>query len=190
MSAPAAGGSPRRWATRANALTALRLAAVPPMVVAVLAGSSAAACALFALAVATDLLDGRVARRFGEATPLGGLLDHCADATFVAAGLGALALRGDVPAPLPVLVAAAFVQYVLDSRALAGRRLRASGLGRVNGVAYFVLLGIPLLRDALGLGAPGETIVRWLGWLLVATTLASMAQRWRARAGDGVKLNN
>jgi len=186
VSAPAAGGSPRRWATRANALTALRLAAVPPLVVAILAGSAAAACALFALAVATDLLDGRVARRFGEATPLGGLLDHCADATFVAAGLGALAFRGDVPAPLPLLVAAAFLQYVLDSRALAGRRLRASGLGRANGVAYFVLLGIPLVRDALGLPAPDAALVRGLGWALVATTLASMAERAGTGQGDGV----
>ena len=177
MSAPAARRSSRRWGTRANALTALRLAAVPLLVVAILSGSTAAACALFALAVATDLLDGRIARRFGEVTPLGGLLDHCADAAFVSAGLGALAWQGGVPAPLPLLVAAAFLQYVLDSRALAGRRLRASGLGRANGIAYFVLLGIPLVRDALGLAAPGDGLVRALGWALVATTVASIADR-------------
>lgn len=68
---------------------------------------------------------------------------------------------------------------MLDSRALAGRRLRASGLGRANGIAYFVLLGIPLLRDALGLAAPGDAVVRGLGWVLVATTLLSMAERAR-----------
>lgn len=189
MSAPAAGRSSRRWATWANALTALRLAAAPALAFAILAGSAAGACALFALAVATDLLDGRVARRFGEASPFGGLFDHFADATFVAAGLGALAFRGDVPAPLALLVACAFVQYVLDSRALVGRRLRASGLGRANGIAYFVLLGVPVVRDALALGAPGETFVRWLGWLLVATTLASMAERAARRRGDGVKIS-
>ena len=44
------------------------------------------------------------------------------------------------PLVLPGLVAAAFVQYTLDSRALAGQRLRASALGRWNGIAYFVLL--------------------------------------------------
>jgi phosphatidylglycerophosphate synthase len=180
VSAPAARRSARHWGTRANALTALRFAAVAPLVVAIVSGSALAACALFVLAVATDLLDGRVARRFGEATPLGGLLDHCADASFVAAGLGALAYLGAVPGLLPVLVAAAFLQYVLDSRALAGRRLRASGLGRANGIAYFALLGVPLVRDALGLAFPGTGIVRGLGWALVATTLASMAERaWR-----------
>jgi cardiolipin synthase len=166
-----------RWATRANALTALRLAAAPALAAAVLAGAAGAAALLFALAVASDLLDGRVARRFGESSPLGGLLDHACDAVFVTAGLGALACRGAIPALLPPLVAAAFLQYVLDSRALAGRRLRASALGRANGLAYFVLLGIPLVRDALGLGVPGAGPVRALGWALAAATLLSMADR-------------
>jgi len=174
-----------RWTTRANALTLLRLASAPFLALALLAGESLCAALLFALAVATDLLDGRVARRFGEASPLGGLLDHATDATLVAVGLGALAWLGVVPAPLPFLVVAAFVQYTWDSRALAGRRLRANGLGRANGIAYFVLLGIPLVRDALGLGWPGAGLVSALGWLLVATTLLSMAQRAVALRWNG-----
>ena len=35
---------------------------------------------LFVVAVATDLADGRVARRRGEVTPLGGFADHAVDA--------------------------------------------------------------------------------------------------------------
>jgi phosphatidylglycerophosphate synthase len=166
-----------RWVTRANALTALRLAAAPALAAAIACEAAGAAASLFALAVATDLLDGRVARRYGEVSPLGGLLDHASDAALVCAGLAALAWRGAVPALLPVLVGAAFLQYVLDSRALAGRRLRASALGRANGVAYFVLLGIPLVRDGLGLAAPGPAWVRALGWALAAATVVSMAER-------------
>jgi cardiolipin synthase (CMP-forming) len=180
---PATGAADSRWLTRANGLTALRLAAAPALAVALLRGASGLAAALFALAVTTDLLDGRVARRFGEVSPLGGLLDHAADATFVVAGLGALALRGALPAALPVLVAAAFLQYVLDSSALAGQRLRASGLGRLNGIAYFVLLGIPVVRDALGLAVPGAAPLRLVALGLVATTLLSMADRAAAWLG-------
>ena len=44
----------------------------------------------------------------------------------------------------------AFVQYAVDSRVQESRPLRASSLGRWNGIAYFVLLGVPVLRDALG----------------------------------------
>jgi cardiolipin synthase len=178
----ATGPLPSRWVTRANALTALRLLAAPALALCVVAREPLCAALLFALAVATDLLDGRVARRFGESSPLGGLLDHATDAAFVSIGLGALAWVGTVPALLPLLVAAAFVQYVWDSRAFAGRRLRANALGRVNGIAYFVLLGIPLVRDALGLAGPGAPLVAALGWLLVGTTLLSMADR-AARRG-------
>ncbi|MBM4385011.1 MAG: CDP-alcohol phosphatidyltransferase family protein [Deltaproteobacteria bacterium] len=169
-----------RLLTRANALTGVRLVLAPLLVWALCERSAGLALAAFALAVGTDLADGRVARRFGEASPLGGFLDHVTDALFVSAGLGALALLGIVPAPLPLLVLAAFAQYALDSRALAGRPLRASALGRWNGIAYFVLLGIPVVRDGLALAWPTDALVRALGWALVATTLLSMQGRLAA----------
>lgn len=177
MSLPLASTPRPGWRTRANALTALRLAAAPLLAAAIVWGASAAALLLFAVAVATDLLDGRVARRLGEASPLGGFLDHASDAAFVSTGLAALAYLGQLPAALSACVMLAFVQYALDSRALAGRPLRASALGRWNGIAYFVLLGVPLVRDAAGLGWPGPGVVYALGLALLATTLVSMADR-------------
>jgi phosphatidylglycerophosphate synthase len=166
--------------TRANALTALRLVCGPLLVLALIEGAPLAAAALFWLAVATDLLDGRVARRFGETSALGGFLDHVTDAAFVSLGLAALALRGEAPALLPALVGLAFLQYTLDSKVAHGRALRASALGRWNGIAYFVPIGTVVVRDALGLGWPSAALVRALGWLLVASTLLSMADRARA----------
>ena len=169
--------SASRVGTRANALTALRLLCGPLLVVALASEAALAAFALFWLAVGTDLLDGRVARRYGEASPLGGFLDHVTDAAFVSLGLAALALRGEAPALLPAAVALAFLQYTLDSRALRGERLRASALGRWNGIAYFVPIGTVVVRDALGLAWPAPRLVLWLGWALVASTLLSMADR-------------
>jgi phosphatidylglycerophosphate synthase len=169
-----------RLVTRANALTAIRLACGPLLVLALLERAAWPACALFWLAVATDALDGRVARRFGEASALGGFLDHVTDAAFVSLGLAALALRGEAPALLPAAVALAFLQYTLDSRVLQGASLRASALGRWNGIAYFVPIGTVVVRDALGLGWPPSGLVLWLGWLLVGTTLLSMADRGQA----------
>lgn len=171
--------SSRRWATRANALTSLRLLAAPALVWAIGTQHAGAAHALFWLAVATDLADGWAARRWGEATPLGGLVDHAVDATFVAAGATALAWRGVLPAALPPLIALAFVQYALDSRLLVARGLRGSPLGRWNGIAYYVIVAVPVVRDALDLGWPGPGLVEALGWALVATTLLSMADRAR-----------
>jgi CDP-diacylglycerol--glycerol-3-phosphate 3-phosphatidyltransferase len=166
-----------RWATRANALSLLRLVVAPLLAAAVARRSPLAAAALLVVAIVTDLADGAVARRHHEASALGGLLDHAVDATLCTAGLAAWACRGQVPWLLPPLVAAAFTQYVLDSRVLAGRMLRASRLGRWNGIAYYVLVAVPIGRDVLGLSGPGAAWIRAAGWLLVATTLVSMADR-------------
>ena len=166
-----------RWRTRANALSLLRLVVAPALAAAIIAAHAELATALFALAVATDLADGAVARRYGESSPLGGLLDHAIDATFCVLGLAAHAAAGVVPWSLPFLVAAAFAQYVVDSKSLAGRPLRASRLGRWNGIAYYVAVAVPIVRDTLGWSWPGAALVRWLAAALVATTLVSMADR-------------
>jgi phosphatidylglycerophosphate synthase len=174
----------------ANAFTALRLATVPVLVGAVACGATSLAFVVFWLAVVTDLLDGRVARSTGAASPTGGFFDHVTDATFVCAGLAAYAGRGVVTGWLPLLVALAFVQYTVDSRVFRGRPLRASRLGRWNGIAYFVLLGVPVVRDGLGLGWPGPALVHVLAWALVVSSVLSITDRaraaWRASAVGSV----
>lgn len=172
----------RSWFTRANGLSLLRLLIAPVLALAITKGAAAVATALFWLAVATDVADGRVARRMGELTPYGRLLDHAADATFVAVGTAALAWVGALPVVLPLLIAVAFLQYALDSRWLAIREPRRSRLGHWNGIAYYVIVGVPVMRDALGLAWPQATLVRALGCVLVASTLLSMADRLRRLA--------
>ncbi len=172
----------RRWATIANGVTLLRLLLVPILLHAILSEEAGLACVVFFAAVATDLADGYLARRLGEATPLGQLVDHAVDATFVTAGTAALAWTGALPALLPALIATAFAQYAVDCRPAGGAVPRASSLGRWNGIAYYVIVAVPLVRDALGLPWPGPGLVQGLGWLLVASTLVSIADRLRSRA--------
>ena len=68
---------------------------------------------------------------------------------------------------------------MLDSRTLSGHKLRTSWLGRNNGIGYFVLAGIPIIRNALDLDWPDDFSVNLFGWLLVATTGVSMIDRAR-----------
>ena len=161
----------------ANALTLLRLALAPVLVLAIARGSPLAASAVFFAAVATDFADGHAARSTGAPSPWGGFFDHAVDAVFCAAGAAALARAGVLPAVLPLLIAVAFVQYALDSRRLASRGLRSSALGRFNGIGYYVIVAVPIVRDALGLAWPGPGVVRLLAWGLVATTVASILSR-------------
>ncbi len=167
----------------ANALTALRLILVFPSCWSIATGQLALAAVVFCMAVASDVADGRVARARGEVSKFGGLFDHSVDASFVGLSLGALAMPGGqgdlaVTPLLPVLVFLSFTQYALDSKVLQGQSLRASVLGRYNGIGYFVVLGTAVIGAALRLPAPIlNPVVMVMAWLLVATTLASMLDR-------------
>jgi phosphatidylglycerophosphate synthase len=161
----------------ANGLTLLRLVLAPACALAVVGDQRALAFVFFWLAVATDLTDGPIARRRGETSVFGAFFDHGTDALFVTSGLAALALRGEVPMILPALIVLAFTQYTLDSRVLSGQALRTSRLGRWNGITYYVVLGIPICRDALGIGWPSQGVVELLAWTLIASTLLSMTDR-------------
>lgn len=171
--------SSSRWLTPANSLTLLRLLLALPFALAIRAGSPGLATALFTLAALSDFADGRIARRRGEISPLGGYLDHAVDATFVSVGAAALASVGALPVALAPLIALAFVQYALESRWLAAQGLRGSALGRYNGIAYYVVVAVPVVRDALALAWPGAGLVRALGWALVVSTLLSISDRLR-----------
>jgi phosphatidylglycerophosphate synthase len=169
----------------AHALTAARLLLVIPFTVVMARGDAYhAALAAFALAaaIATDFLDGAIARRRRTATTAGGVFDHTTDCLFVTSGLAAGASRGAFPWILPVLVVAAFVQYVVDSYWLhRGRSLRTSRLGRWNGILYFAPLGGDVL---IRLGVSGlQPILPLLAWALVVSTILSMGERlWAVTA--------
>jgi len=88
---------------------------------------------------------------------------------------------------LPPLAITSFVQYVWDSKALSGAPLRASVLGRWNGIGYYALVGTAVFKHALGADWLASEWIAFAGWLLVASTVISMADRayalWRIRRG-------
>ena len=165
------------WCSLPNGLSLARLPLALLAVFALLNAAPALAMCVFVVAAATDLADGRIARARNQVTALGGLLDHASDAAFVTLLLAAWSVRGEIPVCLPVLIPLAFMQYVLDSKALAGQKLRGSVIGRWNGVAYFVLAGVPTVRDGHGLDWPALPWVRAMAWGLIASTLLSMGER-------------
>jgi phosphatidylglycerophosphate synthase len=171
-----------------NFLSLTRVILAPLLAWLIVRGRPEPAVLIFAIAIATDFVDGPLARRSGRANALGALLDHGSDATFVTLGLVALAILGLVPVYLPPLVALAFLQYSLDSRALQGRVLRASTLGRWNGIFYYVLVGTPIVRDTLGLAWPSDALILMVGWMTLLATFASMVDRlWVLLRGENVR---
>ena len=138
----------------------------------------AVAFGILLYAVLSDLLDGPLARRFNLVSPLGGRIDHTSDAIFVFCGLTAYASLESsyVPIALAVIQLAAFLQYSFIG--LQGElNLKASRLGRYNGILYFVVIAVPTTQLALHLDWIPTVWIYGFAWLLVFSSLISLISR-------------
>lgn len=90
--------------TLANELTLLRLALIPFFVLAILGGNYAWGLALLLAAGVSDALDGLLARSLKQRTALGAYLDPIADKLLLSTAFVVLAVQGDVPWTLSILV--------------------------------------------------------------------------------------
>jgi cardiolipin synthase len=90
-------GDESRLLTVPNLLSGVRLALVPLFVWLFVSGREEAAVVLYAVGASTDWLDGYIARRTGQVSELGRLLDPLADRVYIAALVVALTIRGVLP---------------------------------------------------------------------------------------------
>ena len=168
----------------AHLLTGVRLGVTLPVAVAFARPdvlSAGLLIALVSLAIATDYVDGVVARSRGTASAGGRLFDHGTDFLFVTTALTGAALAGLVPLVLPVLITVAFSQYVFDSYWVHHQKqLRMSGIGRWNGVLYFVplvLLAVARLEVEPALTSLLTPVARAGSYVLVVSTIVSIMDR-------------
>jgi cardiolipin synthase (CMP-forming) len=99
MNASASDPAPSsRVLTVPNLISAIRIALIPLFVALILDHETTTmGLILFGVVVATDWVDGAIARRTGQVSELGTILDPVADRLAIAAGLIALAIRGVFP---------------------------------------------------------------------------------------------
>jgi phosphatidylglycerophosphate synthase len=176
----------------ANLLTGLRLLlAVPAAMAFALPDflSAPGLLLLLAVAIESDFLDGIMARRRGTASPRGQLFDHTTDFLFVTSGLIGAAIAGQIMLALPILIAVAFLQYVLDSYFLhREKRLRMSFLGRWNGILYFVplvVIAVSRLEFLADVADLFSGLIVVVTYVLALSTVASIIDRAIAPRGDG-----
>jgi CDP-diacylglycerol--glycerol-3-phosphate 3-phosphatidyltransferase len=173
-----------------NSLTIARIFFVPLLVAALVAESVSIklfgviitnewlALAIFLIAAATDLLDGYLARRWGQVTTIGTLLDPIADKLLISAALISLVQVNAVPAWMVILIVGReFAISGLRSIAAAeGYTIRASDLGKTKMVAQvtaisFLLLSIRHRQIA--------TIAYWMMWVVVLFAVLSAVGYFR-----------
>jgi CDP-diacylglycerol---glycerol-3-phosphate 3-phosphatidyltransferase len=174
-----------------NALTLLRIFFVPLLVAALVQGhmtvnlgvaritNEMLALGIFLLAAATDLLDGYLARRWGQITTVGTLLDPIADKLLVSSALVSLVEVRVVPAWMTIVVIAReFAISGLRSIAAAeGYIIKASDFGKAKLVSQVVAISLLMLS------------MRWLElraiaiaamWCVVVLTVASAVLYFRS----------
>ncbi len=118
-----------------NKLTILRVVLIVPFVACMLLpglgdAGMYAAVAFFAVASLTDLLDGKIARKYNLVTNFGKFMDPLADKLLVAAALICLSANGSL---------AAWISIIIISREfiISGFRLVASDNGVVIAASYW-----------------------------------------------------
>lgn len=161
--------------TLADQLTLVRVLAVPVVVVLFawsFPGHAYWATAVFTVAMATDQVDGWLARRRGQSTPLGALLDPVADKALALVGFVMLVAEGVIPAwMVAAIVAREIVISGLRQAAIErGIVLGARDLGKLKAWAQSVAVGVGGFAAA---GAWSEGIAWWVALLAVALTWIS-----------------
>ncbi len=173
-----------------NSLTIARIFFVPLLVAALVEENVAVrvgglvitnewlALAIFLVAAGTDLLDGFLARRWGQITTIGTLLDPIADKMLVSAALISLVQAHAVPAWMVVMIIGRefAVSGLRGIAAAAGYTIRASELGKTKMISQVVAISFLLLSIRHpNLKAPAT----WMMWAVVLFTFASAVDYFR-----------
>jgi CDP-diacylglycerol--glycerol-3-phosphate 3-phosphatidyltransferase/cardiolipin synthase len=166
-------------------LTWFRIVAIPVMVVVFYLPSEWAkplACLVFTLAAVTDWLDGHLARRWGQTTPLGAFLDPVADKLLVATAL--VILITDDPRVTLAVVSSVIIGREITVSALRewmaelGKRARVAVIQVAKWKTIMQMVGIGAML--LGHPAGGELPIYDIGLVLLIAaaglTLWSMYQ--------------
>jgi cardiolipin synthase len=178
-----------RVLTLPNALTLLRLLAIPVVLLLLLAERDVAAVGVFVLAAITDFLDGVIARRWGGTSYLGAVLDPVADRLMLSSVAVVLALREILPFWAVAILVGRDVLALVGSLAFRGK-IRVNKVGKAATAILMSSVAVIMYRP----GTPGEILgevmfALGLGLSLVAGALyvGKVKKLYNGNAGGGGK---
>ncbi len=161
-----------------NLLTLARIAACPVLVLLLNEQSYLLALALFLIAGITDGLDGYIAKRFNCVSSFGTVLDPVADKLLIASTYIMLAILGDIPFWLLVVVMfrdlVIVVGYFIFSMMEIDLPMRPTYSSKINTFVQISLMVVVLLEKATILHIP--LIVDFLIVGVLITTIVSGVQ--------------
>jgi len=166
-------------------LTLARVSLVPGIAVFLVDRHFAWAFGVYVFAALTDVLDGWLARRWRQTTPLGTLLDPIVDIVFNLTTLAGLAAANLLHAWVFWVAVLRYGTLVVGAASLyifvGPVRVRPTWFGRMTGVIMTCLVALFTLlvavRGPLGAGLTRLTEIA-LGLMLVATVLQLLVMGW------------
>jgi cardiolipin synthase len=167
----ATGATSRIWTTP-NALSLLRIAMIPLFVYLMLhEGTELAGLLLFGAVAATDWADGYLARRTGQVSELGKILDPLADRLAIAAGLIAMVVAGAFPLWAALLVLVRDVVILVAGAVLLMTRSARVDVRFIGKVATFgLMLGIGCVAWG-GFDLPPAAAAEAIGWVVFSIAI-------------------
>lgn len=153
--------------------TSSRIVLAPLVMGLVLGDHETAAAIVFLIAASTDYVDGRLARRWDAASPLGSFLDTSADKLLVSTALVALvAVDRASPWLAAVIVGRELVLLGLRAAVAAGgQHLEPSLLGKWKATVQFIAIALAMLRPDVIIA--GAYLDQWTMALAAAVTVWS-----------------
>src|SRR5215475_1209042 len=177
-----------------NSLTIARIFFVPLLVAALVEESVAVrvggivitnewlALAIFLAAAGTDLLDGFLARRWGQITTIGTLLDPIADKLLISAALISLVQVHAAPAWMAILIIGReFAVTGLRSIAAAeGYTIKASDLGKTKMLSQVAAVSCLLLSTRHAeFVLPGQVLMWGVVFFATVSAMSYFRKFWR-----------
>jgi cardiolipin synthase len=154
-----------RILTTPNVISFLRIALIPVFVALILdRDTTRAGLVLFVIVVATDWVDGALARATGQVSDLGKVLDPVADRLAIAAGLIALVIVDAFPLWPALLILIRDVAVLIAGLVLLSKRRTRIDVRYIGKVATFALMTSIALISWGNLGyllAPATLVIGW-----------------------------
>jgi len=178
-------GSSSAIATLPNALSVARILLTPAFVWLIVdRDTTFTGLLLFGVVVSTDWLDGYLARRTGQVSEVGKMLDPTADRLAIAAGLVALVVRGAFPLWAALLILVRDVTILIAGVTLLVTRKVRIEVRVVGKVATFSLVAAIGLIAWGNLGYAFPAAARAVGWCTFAVAIVEYYVATALYVGD------
>ena len=155
-----------------NKLTMGRIFAIPVFIVVFLMGYRYVATVIFILAAITDMLDGKIARKYNLVTNFGNL----ADKLLVMSSLICLAQIGDVPGWMVIIILGRefIITGMRQVAAAQGIVIAAGTTGKIKTITQMIAIPLLLLNNwpfsLLSFNLPMDTIFLWIALVMTVVS--------------------